>query len=1118
MIDISKAAGRIDVTAGRVTTFDLGGSVSAVTAQPESGNVTINPDGTLSLVLADKDFRGHTDFSVTLGEGADAEQVDVLIRAKAGPQANGWGEGDHYMLAVDDEDDVVVEPGENHRKIYVSESDDALSRSDIAAREGISEGDINAKWLEAHPEYGASEDMALKTDLGMSLWYSTTDKRADPTSNWLLFERGYEYDDTGRLIGRDSDGESDIHPLYVGAWGEGEKPVLGDRVHIWQDPSQNVVVQGLEIDGARVMKGGNLLFDDVTFDGSQVTIQGLFGAIDGATLHGTTIIDATNGGRTSGFYGENIDGLLIDKVFADRNGWSPGYETGDGDAPRMQNHNIYIQTGVEDVTFRDSISMRGSSFGAQFRSGAVIEGSAFVDNNVAFNTSGGQYDNRGHNDNYSLVLDNIVTSAGNKPGAGARDWGIEDYARWTSYVGNIIAHMADPADPEDRASKTDGRHDPHTIRYDDAFADDTLIYNWISDRFRDSPRHDHDQNLPDIDPAELDEVTIRRFVENELGVSNPDDPIDILATFLRANWGQIEASDVVDFFQKGFGKDVSVIDGPQDLRFVPDERGEGFRWDNRLNWTSEELPQSGDSVDLAGNWVTYAGTNRLQSLDLGDGGRLTVRQGLLEVADLEGGVNSAIEIGRAGQLWTDGYDGEKRIDVSQDGGRFANFGTVEGGLDLAVSSGEAILATGGAKFEVDGGLQITGDRAKIGFDGQGGGVASLSLADGAVLQFEAARSGFSTIAEFRSGHWGTRASDVVSSVDLGSADTWLVVDFADLRSSGRFDLVEVDELVGGFGTIEVDGASGISVWIDYAEDRLQVAKGGNTLTLVGSDASDVFVAADGIEVRIEEYSSNDRLDLTAVMDGRDLSDLRLAQSDGETAIVDAAGDAIATFGDAVGTVHLVDDGTRVTLKGDTNSGPIDPKPEPQPEPEQPEPEPEPEKPEPQPEPEKPEPQPEPEKPEPQPEPEKPEPQPEPEKPQPQPEPEMPDQGDGGPIDWNVIEGSSRPYQNLAGTDGSDAIRANGGRLNQITGGDGADAFIFGSRVADNVQTMSVVNDFDVSEDMVVIEQGAQIVSQRMHGDTMWIGLKGDSDMIALQGDDLSVDTVKIVHDDAHWIG
>src|SRR5690606_39565357 len=202
----------------------------------------------------------------------------------------------------------------------------------------------------------------------------------------------------------------------------------------------------------------------------------------------------------------------IENTLADHNGWEEGYKTGDGRAPNKLSHNIYIQYDNLDVTFRDNVILRGSSVGAQIRSGGMVEGNAFLDNNVALNILGGSYRGSAYDGNYSLLLDNVVSSGGHKEAAdiGALAWGVENAGHLTGLVGNIIAHLADPADPEERAEKTSASKDPLNNKLA-AFVDDTIVYNWVSDYWRGHRLYDTDQNLPDIDPALLDEVTLRRF-------------------------------------------------------------------------------------------------------------------------------------------------------------------------------------------------------------------------------------------------------------------------------------------------------------------------------------------------------------------------------------------------------------------------------------------------------------------------------------------------------------------------------------------------------------------------------------------------------------------------------
>ncbi len=125
------------------------------------------------------------------------------------------------MLEEDENGDVIVEHGDNHREVYVSGSNDALSLNDIAALEGVSVSQITQSWLASHSEYGSSPDMALDAEAGMRLWYGITGSGSEPSSHWLLFERGYEYDDLGGVIdwgtvGRRPAASGSYHGLWRG--------------------------------------------------------------------------------------------------------------------------------------------------------------------------------------------------------------------------------------------------------------------------------------------------------------------------------------------------------------------------------------------------------------------------------------------------------------------------------------------------------------------------------------------------------------------------------------------------------------------------------------------------------------------------------------------------------------------------------------------------------------------------------------------------------------------------------------------------------------------------------------------------------------------------------------
>ena len=855
-----------NVVAGRVTILQPDGYETAqsvtIVEQPDFGHASVNPDGTISLVLTDAVETGPVSLSYQIIQAdGGIEVVNEALDVAAGTQVAGWAQGNHYMLATDENDRVIVETGDNHRKVYVSNSDDALTLEDIAAREGIDFGDVTdllndpgraivvGRQIEALLEdYGASEDMALAPDAGMALWYATT--WAKPAhSNWLLFENGYEYDDLGQVVSRETFGEDPLHPVHITSWGEGEKPIINSEIKIWQKQSENIVISDLTLKGGFAgLTGRNIILEDIDFTGNGAGIQ----HAEGVTIRHSDFYDifleevrdgfdnwAPHSHRNGGLYVGNVDGVLIEDIVVSQTGWEEGYDPNGDPAynqpPSQYSHNIYIQRDVTDFTIRDSISAKAASFGLQAKSGGFLDGNLIFENNAGFSALGGNSD--GYNDaigNYSLVLDNIVTSGAHK-GAhqiGALANGFYSAGNDSSLVGNVLTHLADPNDPDDLTGKEFNSGTGVYLR--DPFYDDTIIYNWHGDR---DERHGWseglNQNVDDLDRALADQTTIQNLAK--LVLNDPDATQHDLAEYIKHN--DVSVQELIAYFQQGFGvNDGSIRTTNQTLTFEPDERGDGVRWDNRLNWSTEDDVLNGDSIDLAGNWVNYSGTFRLNNLELGEDGTLSVAQGRLTVeGTLTGGTDSAINVSYVGQLWLAGnISGALHFDVS--GGRFVNTANTSSAdpLSIDISGGQAILATAGATFHLSGGdiLTIDGSAAKLGFDGDNGGLALLTFDTNAELHFDADSAGFSTIREFRSGAFGD-SPNVASRVDFG--DSTLVIDLTDAAGlAGTFDLITADQLAGEFQSIEVQGLPSnqdANLRIDYVNDTVTI-----TLTNGGSGA------------------------------------------------------------------------------------------------------------------------------------------------------------------------------------------------------------------------------------------------------------------------------------------
>ena len=574
----------------------------------------------------------------------------------------------------------------------------------------------------------------------MMMWRAVTPD-GSVSSNHLLFERGYEYDDVGMILGRDFQGESELHPLYVGAYGEGDKPVINSPIRQHNDEASNIVIQGLEVPGGVeiIQPVTNLAFDDMVFTNNEDTALVVKDSA-GVTIRNSDFYEIVrtdsntrnegdwdaNANRISGIFAARNEGLLIEDLFLDHVGWADDYKEDlgldGGQPPSIFSHNMYISEKNDDVTLRDTITMRSSSFGAMVRGGGLIEDTLFLDNNAALTVLGGDAYDAGPVGYYSLINGNVVTSGAHKEAdgpQGALTWGLHNFGMDTSLVGNIVTHLTDPDNPDELDDKYKGQK--AVINGEDPYYDDSVIYRWYGARDGENwEEKKPNQNVDDLDGDVLDETTIQRFTADLLDQNIAT--IDDLGEYLRAQSeaGEIDrltADEIIAYFETNFGLAEEISTEPRLLRFVPDDRGEGTRWDNELNWDFESKPEDGDSVDLAGNWVHFGGTVELDTLDFGDGSDLMVHQGKLSALGLESDGNAKLSIDQAGQVWADSYTDDDLLDIDVDGGRFANTGTMDGAFDMTVTDGQALLGVDSAEMVLgaDSTLRIEGSDAKVGF-------------------------------------------------------------------------------------------------------------------------------------------------------------------------------------------------------------------------------------------------------------------------------------------------------------------------------------------------------------------------------------------------------------------
>ena len=875
------SGGQATVVGGRVSTLEhMGDDVASIRILDGAdwGNVTVNPDNTMALVLSMEPSKtGPLEFTyeVTRTDGS-VETVTQKLNAVAGSQEAGWGDGDFYNLEEGADGNLIVEHGDIHRKVYVSGSDDALSLEDIAALEGISLHEVKGYWLEDHPEYGGSPDMALTEEAAGKIWTHLLHD-GKPNSHHLLFERGYEYEPMP-LLGRHAVGESELHPIYIGAYGEGDKPLIDFKVTILHGGAHNVVVQGLEIDDSFAIyaESSNIIFDDMSFS-SDIGYPIAAAFVDGLTIRNSDFIDvirtvdpvamgdgmwSTGENRMQSIYVDNSTSVLMEDLFIDHTGWADDY-TGlleDGQPPNMFSQNIYIQHTNEDVTLRDTITMRAASYGAQMRSGGFVENVVFLDNNAGFIAFGGNYGIYEPKANYTLMLDSVVTSAAHKEAfaIGATAWGAAIDGFDSSLVGNIITHAVDPNNPAEFEYKTGGDN-PLQLGTDDPYYNDTIIHNWYTAHLLANDRHEiyrPSENIDGLDEDVLDQTTIQNFTADHLGTSLAT--IEDFATYQELAYdGDIDgapvtADDIVEYFQNGFGF-TPDDDTPTIMRFIPDDRGEGLRWDNSLNWSGDEHVKDGDSVDLAGNWVRFDGTLDLDTLDFGDGGTLVVDHGKLTVDDMESDGDSTLLVDDAGQIWTGGASNDGKLTVEVEGGRFANTGKFDGLFDLIARDGQTLLGVDGAHTEVQDGstLSVEGSEAKVGFDGTYNGVSVLEIGEGGTLSMTADENGFSTIEEFRSGAFDQDTPKVLSAFDMG--DGALLLDVTTLQGKSVTEtLIEVDEMVGSFDEINIVGLGSdqdATLTFDYETDTV-------TLDIATGGKGGINIVREGYDDDMDETVSN----------------------------------------------------------------------------------------------------------------------------------------------------------------------------------------------------------------------------------------------------------------------
>lgn len=114
----------------------------------------------------------------------------------------------------------------------------------------------------------------------------------------------------------------------------------------------------------------------------------------------------------------------------------------------------------------------------------------------------------------------------------------------------------------------------------------------------------------------------------------------------------------------------------------------------------------------------------------------------------------------------------------------------------------------------------------------------------------------------------------------------------------------------------------------------------------------------------------------------------------------------------------------------------------------------------------------------------------------------------GAEDRNVILGT-KGSNSLRGTSGDDIFFSLGGRNDQMRGMAGADAFVFGAETRDGERGRDTILDYTPGEDVIVLSDGASILSVRDTIIGVTIVFAGDRDVLTLRGASLDPSDIAI---------
>ena len=759
------------VTAGGVTVENTGEAPEAVALSALGGRVneyddlaTISGgilrqqyDGSSTLDLTE--VRGPTTLTGTTSTGVPVTvQVDQMINK------DGWAPGHSYMLETDSNGDLILEPGEYTRDIYMSAAPDALTAAAIGAMQNppIAASAVTGSWLLAR-DYGKTPETKLATTVARSIITAMMAvSNTGPDKIWpsyqLYIENGYGY--TGLII--DGQGQSPLHPNVIRAFGTGEPPRHVQLALAKAGGHSNHVFVGIAPDGGAHFN--NFLIADVAQEGEEiggnVTEQG-----SGYTLYRTYIarvsssqpLNGSNAPTDNWREGRNIKaGIYLAKVFGvafidtiwDHNGHSDTAEIGPDGVPTGNwnngqfgqpmtqfSHNVYTSEHNADMTWDGMINMRSASVGGQMRIGGWQYELTAIANRVAMQNAGAaradlQPEIANENGFHNLSIRVVGTNPSGLKSVvgygGSRNKGLDFYGAHGVDVDCLAIHGRNPDDLENELilkPSLELAWNNTTTRY---LWSNVSSYGWETDKLKNT-------RTEGLSEAFMKSITIQRWAAQKLGVPTASiaDYGDYLAT-LTARERQLEIRALNHYMLSAIEPNLELPltrTVPETVIFKPDWRGEGRLLDNPLNLSSKSRLIDGDSLDLNGNYARWRNWSKsLDHLTVGEGGLLDVNSGKLSFDSAE--VGADVKVGHSGKLYFPAFDGN----VTVRGGRFA-VATASAGNVEASGQGQMIF---GPAWTVRNGekLRIVGDMGFVGWDSISG-PGTLTIEAGGTLEFHA---------------------------------------------------------------------------------------------------------------------------------------------------------------------------------------------------------------------------------------------------------------------------------------------------------------------------------------------------------------------------------------------